>query len=76
MVDEQQDVQLLCLPEQGCTAGPRAPGACCLHGYSCAAGKTSHLDQEPPPAGHPSLCPSLGSVFIINISLFRSLGFS
>lgn len=35
-----------------------------------------HLKRGPSPAGSPRLCPSPGSVFIINISLFRSLGFS
>lgn len=42
------------------------------------AGQTNRTTSgsSPPPAGRPSLCPSPGSVFIINISLFRSLGFS
>lgn len=43
-----------------------------------AAGKTNWAPsaRSPSPAGRPSLCPSPGSVFIINISLFRSLGLS
>lgn len=42
------------------------------------AGRTNWAPsaRSPSPAGRPSLCPSPGSVFIINISLFRSLGLS
>ena len=66
------------LPEPFSPATPALPGTCHLAALPAPAGKANWatLASSPSPAGNPSLCPSPGSVFIINISLFRSLGFS
>lgn len=48
------------------------PACTCIHRKTSAAASA----RSPSPSGRPSRRPSPGSVFIINISLFRSLGLS